>query len=110
MATAFETPFTIGQAMWMAIGDAEQVTKPCPVCNGDKAVTIILGTGEHVSVLCDTDQLARRAGVHGRRDEAQTQTDRGRGRSSRGESHDMTTRAYSFAFSLLRAWVNGGQA
>ena len=51
--TALETPFVIGQQMWMAIGQSEQVTKPCPVCNGDKAVTIILGTGEHVTVMCD---------------------------------------------------------
>lgn len=53
MSNALETPFSIGQQMWMAVGDSEQVTKPCPVCNGEKAVTIILGTGEHVSVLCD---------------------------------------------------------
>ena len=51
--TALETPFVIGQQMWMAIGQSEQVTKPCPVCNGDRAVTIILGTGEHVTVMCD---------------------------------------------------------
>lgn len=51
MASAFETPFVMGQQMWMAIGESEQARHPCPICNGDKAVTIILGTGEHVGVM-----------------------------------------------------------
>jgi len=53
MATALETPFVIGQQMWMAIGESENVSRPCQICNGDRAVTIILGTGEEVSVICD---------------------------------------------------------
>lgn len=53
MTSALETPFAIGQQMWMAVGNSEQTQHPCPICNGNLGVTIILGTGEHLGVLCD---------------------------------------------------------
>jgi hypothetical protein len=53
MDTTFDVPFTIGQVLWMPTHLPEKVTVPCPVCAGQLAVTVILGSGEHVGVLCE---------------------------------------------------------
>lgn len=46
-------PFRIGDVKWMPGHTPEKLRVPCPVCNGDLAVTVILGTGEHVGVPCE---------------------------------------------------------
>lgn len=48
-----EMPFAIGQVMWLPSNGAEKVRVPCPVCAGQCAVVIVLGTGEQVGVECD---------------------------------------------------------
>lgn len=53
MTAALETPFTIGQQMWLAVGDTENVKVTCPVCAGALGVTVTLGSGEQVGVMCD---------------------------------------------------------
>lgn len=46
-------PFTVGTTYYKPINQPENVRIPCPVCNGNKCVTIILGTGEHLDVPCE---------------------------------------------------------
>lgn len=53
MAETFALPFTIGQLLWMPMGDAHKAQLPCPVCDGALAVTVILGSGERIGVPCD---------------------------------------------------------
>ncbi len=48
-----DTPFEIGQEYWMPLSTPREVTVPCPICAGQRHVTVILGDGEHVSVDCD---------------------------------------------------------
>lgn len=47
-------PFTVGTTYYKPIQQPEHVRIPCPVCNGNKCVTIILGTGEHLEVPCES--------------------------------------------------------
>lgn len=49
----FAPPFAIGQTLWMPVGEAEKNRQSCPVCAGQLAVVVILGSGEHVGVPCD---------------------------------------------------------
>lgn len=53
MTTAIEIPFRIGDVLWQASNGSNNVKVPCPVCNGDLAVTVILGDGERVGVPCE---------------------------------------------------------
>jgi len=48
-----EPSFKIGDTVWYAKCDHTTVTKPCPVCFGNKEVTLILGNGESVILKCD---------------------------------------------------------
>lgn len=48
-----ELPFEIGQVWWMPGHVPSQVTVPCPVCFGQRAVAVTLGDGEVVGVECD---------------------------------------------------------
>lgn len=43
----------VGDTIYVVRGGNTAVERPCRVCNGDKRVTLILGTGEHVSLDCD---------------------------------------------------------
>jgi hypothetical protein len=43
----------IGSEMYVVRAESRELFRPCPVCNGDKRVTLILGSGEHVSIDCD---------------------------------------------------------
>ena len=51
--SVIEMPFEIGQKLWAPATSPRQVTVPCPVCAGARAVTVILGSGERVGVACD---------------------------------------------------------
>lgn len=53
MADAFSAPFQIGDVKWLPVHQPTQVTLPCPVCAGARAVTVVLGDGERVGVLCE---------------------------------------------------------
>jgi hypothetical protein len=53
MTNSIALPFTIGATMYAPGSGTEQVQIVCPVCNGDRRITVILGDGEHVSVSCD---------------------------------------------------------
>ena len=46
-------PFMFGVTYWLPVGDPQKVTRPCPVCAGDRAITVILGTGERIGVPCE---------------------------------------------------------
>ena len=45
--------YNVGDSVWFAHYDMMQVEKPCPVCFGEKKVTLILGNGDIVSLPCD---------------------------------------------------------
>ena len=44
---------TIGDMIYVARAGSTQVDRPCRICNGDRRVTLILGTGEQVSLDCE---------------------------------------------------------
>lgn len=46
-------PFVVGETYYRAMHQPERVRVPCPVCNGNQSVEIILGTGEHMIVSCE---------------------------------------------------------
>ena len=45
-------PFAIGAEMWHAGYGTTSEWEPCPECEGNMAVTLIRGNGEHVSLDC----------------------------------------------------------
>jgi hypothetical protein len=47
------TVYKVGDWVWYATYDSEEIKLPCPVCYGNKVVTVILGNGDEVKVECD---------------------------------------------------------
>ena len=45
--------FNVGDIMWVADAGSTKRTRACRVCNGEKTVTLVLGSGEHVRLDCD---------------------------------------------------------
>jgi hypothetical protein len=45
--------YKVGDWVWYATYDSEEIKVPCPVCYGNKVVTVILGNGDEVTVECD---------------------------------------------------------
>lgn len=45
--------YKVGDEVWYARYDKIGVKKPCPVCYGEKEVTLILGNKEQVKIPCD---------------------------------------------------------
>jgi len=45
--------YNVGDRVWYAYYEHTQVQKPCPVCFGNKEVTLILGNGDKVLIPCD---------------------------------------------------------
>jgi len=45
--------YKVGDKAWYARYDMVKVTKPCPVCYGEKQVTLILGNKDKVVLPCD---------------------------------------------------------
>src|ERR1035437_7540886 len=43
----------VGDTIYVARAGSTQVDRPCRICNGDRRVTLILGSGEHVSLDCE---------------------------------------------------------
>ena len=54
-APAAERPerFKVGDYVWTCYAGSIQQTRPCRACAGTKAVTLILGSGEHVRLDCE---------------------------------------------------------
>lgn len=48
-----ECPYKVGQVYYRPVNQPENVRIPCPVCNGNQSVEMILGTGEHLIVPCE---------------------------------------------------------
>ena len=48
-----DTPFEIGKTYWMPTLRPENIQVPCPICYGNKSVSLILGNGEQVVVECE---------------------------------------------------------
>ena len=48
-----DTPFEFGKTYWLPVTSPTPVTMPCQACYGNRAVTVILGNGEQVSVACE---------------------------------------------------------
>lgn len=44
--------FNIGETAWFAQTGLRKIEEPCPVCYGKRAVVVILGNGDEVSVPC----------------------------------------------------------
>ena len=53
MDKVIETPFQIGALYWMPVLNPRQIEMPCPVCYGNRTITVTLGNGEHVAVECE---------------------------------------------------------
>lgn len=47
-------PFQIGQSWWLPKQSAERLLVACPVCAGNRVFTVVLGTGEQLSLPCDS--------------------------------------------------------
>jgi len=45
--------YQVGDTVWHARCDFLPIKKPCPVCFGERQVTLILGNGDHVALPCD---------------------------------------------------------
>ena len=45
--------YKIGDKAWVATYGSKQLTRTCPVCRGNKQVTVILGNDDHVVTPCD---------------------------------------------------------
>lgn len=43
----------IGDKVWWATCGTREVEVPCPVCFGNRKVTLILGNGEHIETGCE---------------------------------------------------------
>lgn len=48
-----DAPFKIGETYWRAASGNRQVTVECPMCCGQKYVTVTLGNGEQYTVDCE---------------------------------------------------------
>lgn len=46
-------PLKVGDTVWFAQCGTREVIRPCPVCFGKLAVTVILGNDEHIATPCD---------------------------------------------------------
>jgi len=45
--------YKVGDEVWWARCGTREVRKPCPICFGDKKVTLTLGNGDEVVLPCD---------------------------------------------------------
>lgn len=45
--------YNVGDKVWLATHEVKQVTKSCPVCFGNKEITLVLGNGDLVILPCD---------------------------------------------------------
>ncbi len=52
MTATVEIPFAEGQEVWWAGNASEKVTVECPECCGTRAITMVKGNGEEVSLAC----------------------------------------------------------
>lgn len=52
-----DVPFEIGDTYWREAGNARRVTVECPMCCGQKYVTVTIGTGEQYTVECEACKL-----------------------------------------------------
>ena len=48
-----EKVYKVGEYVWYATYDSEEIKVPCPVCYGNKVVIVVLGNGDEVEVECD---------------------------------------------------------
>ena len=55
-----DAPFKIGDVYWREAGTSAQKTIECPMCSGNKYVTVILGNGEKYDVECEACGLGYR--------------------------------------------------
>ncbi len=46
-------PFNVGDRVWVARCGMRDVTKPCPICFGNRQVVLILGNDDRVTLPCD---------------------------------------------------------
>lgn len=52
MSDALVERFKVGDTVWIPYAGQLQTSRPCRVCAGQKVVTLILGSGEHVQLDC----------------------------------------------------------
>ncbi len=48
-----EMPFNIGDTYYLPHHNPRQISVPCPICYGNKKVTLVLGNEDQVEVECD---------------------------------------------------------
>lgn len=48
-----ETPFTLGEVKWKAVGHPVEVVHRCPVCDGTAVATLVCANGESFEVECE---------------------------------------------------------
>lgn len=85
----FDAPFSIGDVYWLEAGPSEKKTVECPMCSGNKYVTVTLGNGEKYELECE----ACRLGYIG----------------SQGviTEYDVTPRAEQFKIEKVAEWRDG---
>ena len=44
--------FNVGDKVWWAKYERQEVKKTCPICDGNLRVTVILGNGDHIETDC----------------------------------------------------------
>jgi hypothetical protein len=52
-----EAPFEIGDVYWIAVSMPQSEEVTCPMCCGNKFVTLVLGTNEAVDIECEACSL-----------------------------------------------------
>jgi hypothetical protein len=47
------TRFAVGDVVWVPRAGSTELTRPCRICAGNRRVTLILGSGEHIGLDCE---------------------------------------------------------
>lgn len=55
-AGTLDIPFAIGTSVWWVGNEYREEWITCPECNGDRALTLIKGNGEKISLACNLCQ------------------------------------------------------
>ena len=84
-----DAPFKIGEVYWREAGSHRQVTVECPMCSGQKYVTVTLGNGEQYTVECECCGLGYR------------------GPQGVITEYDVTPEAESFKIASVESWQDG---
>lgn len=81
-----DAPFKIGDVYWREAGGSAAITIDCPMCSGNKYVTVILGNDERYNVECEACGMGYR------------------GPQGTITEYDVTPRAEQFVIDVVVSW------